>query len=59
MMRPTTYTEAEALATERCRVLRVDVPIYRIYKSGKFTLDKPLVEHTVHNTICPDPAVQA
>ena len=50
-MKPTTYAKAEQLATEKCIAEKVDVPIYRIYKSGKFTLDKPATAYTVHNTI--------
>jgi uncharacterized protein YcsI (UPF0317 family) len=50
-MKPTTYTLAEQLATEKAIHDKVDVPIYRIYKSGKYTLDKPDVEHTVHGGI--------
>lgn len=50
-MKPTTYTKAEAEATRIAIEEKRDVPIYRIYKSGKYTLDKPDAEHTVHNTI--------
>lgn len=60
-MKPTTYAQAEAMAIERCGAEGVDVPIYRLYKSGKFTLDRPpsydrngqSIQFSVHNTITP------
>ena len=58
-MKPTTYAQAEVLAGERAEAEGKDVPIYRLYKSGKFTLDKPdaydrngqAIQFSVHNTI--------
>jgi uncharacterized protein YcsI (UPF0317 family) len=50
-VKPTTYTKVETLATEKAINNKVDVPIYRLYKSGKYTLDLPSERHSVHNTI--------
>lgn len=50
-MKPTTYAAAEAEATRIAIADKVDVPIYRIYRNGKFTTVKPNEQHTIHNTI--------
>jgi hypothetical protein len=58
-MKPTTYAQAEVLARERAETEGKDIPIHRLYKSGKFTLDKPAafdhkgqaIQFSVHNTI--------